>query len=70
MSVVLWASQVALVVQDLPANAENIKDLHGEDPQGEGTATHSSVLDRRIPMDRGPWQAIVQRVTKSWTQLK
>ena len=23
----------------------------------------------RIPMDRGPWQAIVHGIAKSWTQL-
>ena len=27
-------------------------------------ATHSSILARRIPMDRGAWQAIVLGVTK------
>ena len=30
----------------------------------EGMATHSSILARRIPMDRGAWQAIVLEVTK------
>ena len=38
-----------------------------EDPLGKGMATHSSILAWRIPMDRGAWRAIVQRVTKSWT---
>ena len=32
-------------------------------------ATHSSILARRIPMDRGAWQAIVYVVTKSQTRL-
>ena len=32
-------------------------------------ATHSSILAWRIPMDRGAWQTIVHRVTKSWTWL-
>ena len=29
--------------------------LGGEDPLGEGMATHSSILAWRIPMDRGAW---------------
>ena len=36
----------------------------------EGTATHSSILAWRIPMDRGAWWAAVQWVTKSQPQLK
>ena len=36
----------------------------------EGMATHSSILAWRIPMDRGPLQAAVHRVTKSQTPLK
>ena len=33
-------------------------------------ATHSSILGRRIPMDRGAWRTTVHGVTKSHTQLK
>ena len=33
-------------------------------------ATHSSVLARTIPMDRGAWQAKAHGVAKSWTCLK
>jgi len=33
----------------------------------EGTATHSSILAWRIPMDRGIWWATVHRVVKSRT---
>ena len=40
-----------------------------EDPLEVGMATHSSILARRIPMDRGAWQAIVYVVTKSQTRL-
>ena len=36
----------------------------------KGTATHSSILAWRIPMDRGAWQATIHRVTKSQTRLK
>ena len=38
-----------------------------EDPLEEDTATHSSILARRIPMDRGAWGATVHRVTESDT---
>ena len=40
-----------------------------EDPLDEGVETHSSILAQRIPLDRGVWQAIVDGVAKSWTQL-
>ena len=50
-----WASQVALVVKNPPANAGDIKrlglDLGREDPL-EGVAIHSSILAWRIPKDR------------------
>ena len=36
---------------------------------GGGMATHPSILDCRIPMDRGAWWATVHRVTKSRTRL-
>ena len=65
------ASQVVLVVKKLTVNAGDIRDTGSipgqEDPQEEGMATHSSILAWRIPMDRGAWQATVQRVAKSWT---
>ena len=32
---------------------------------GEGNGTHSSILALKNPMDRGAWQATVQRVTES-----
>ena len=40
-----------------------------EDPLEEGTATHSSILAWRIPMDRGAWWAMVHGVTMSQTGL-
>ena len=49
------ASQAALVVKNLPAlpmqemQATCIQSLGWEDPLEEGTATHSSILDWRIP---------------------
>ena len=47
-----------------------VRPLGQEDPLEEGMATHSSILARRIPMDRGAWQAKIHGVTKSPTQLK
>ena len=41
--------------------------LGQEDPLEEGMATHFNILAWRIPMDRGTWQATVQRVAKSET---
>ena len=46
-----------------------VQSLGWEDPLEEGMAAHSSVLARRIPMDRGAWRATVRRVTESQTQL-
>ena len=64
----LWASLLAQMVKNLPAMQETwVQSLGGEDPLGEGMATHSSILTWRIPMDRGAWQARVHGVTKSWT---
>ena len=51
-----WASLVAQMVKLLPAMQETwVQSLGGEDPLGEGMATHSSILTWRIPMDRGAW---------------
>ena len=44
-------------------------DMGWEDSLEEGVATHSSILAWRIAMERGAWQAIVHRVTNSWTRL-
>ena len=41
-----------------------VQSLGGEDLLEEGTATLSSILAWRIPMDRGTWKATV---TKSQT---
>ena len=46
-----------------------VRSLGWEDPLEEGTATHSSILACKIPMDRGDWQATVHRVTKGRIQL-
>ena len=65
------ASQVALVVKNLPANTRDIRDV-GSIPGlgrssggGHGNPLQYSCLEN--PMDRGAWQTTVHRVTKSWT---
>ena len=67
------ASQVVLVVKNLPANAGDLKDI-GSIPGlrrspggGNSNPLQNSCLQN--PMDRGAWQAIVQGVKKSWIQL-
>ena len=53
------------MVKNLPANADDIRDVSQEDPLKEGMATHSSILAWRIPMDRGAWRATDHRVAES-----
>ena len=57
-SVFLCASQVALVVKNLPTNAgdtrERVPSLDREDPLGVGMATYSSILAFRIPWIEEP----------------
>ena len=66
-----WASQVVLVVKNLPANAEYIRDAGlipglGRSPRGgHGNPLQYSCLEN--PMDRGAWQTRVHRVAKSQT---
>ena len=59
------ASQVALVVKNLPFNVRDAGDAGlipgpGRTPGGG----HGN------PMDRGAWWAAVYRVAQSWTRLK
>ena len=58
-----------LVVKNLPANAGDVRDVGSipgsEDPLEEGKATHSSILDWRIPWTEEPgglWSMGLQRV--------
>ena len=46
-----------------------VQALGWEDPLEKGTATHFSILDWRISVDRGAWQTTVHAVTKGQTQL-
>ena len=62
---------MVLVVKNLPANGGNIRDAglirgSGRSPGGgHGNSLQYSCLKNL--MDRGAWQAIVHRVTKSQT---
>ena len=57
----------------LPAKQKWVWSLGWEDPLEKGMETHSSVLVRRIPMDRGARWAIYslgwQRVGHDWSDL-
>ena len=69
-----WASQVALVLKNPPANTGDIKDIGsilglGRSPGGEhGNPLQYSCLENL--MDRGAWQATVHRAANSQIQLK
>ena len=64
-----WASQVALVVRNPPANAGDIRDMGlipelGKSPGGgHGNPLQYSYLEN--PTDRGVWRATVHRVAES-----
>ena len=57
-TICICASQVALVVKNPLANAEDVRDLGsfpgGEDPLEEGMAAHSSIRAWRIPWTEEP----------------
>ena len=69
-----WASHVALVVKNPPANAGDVRDAGlipglGRSPGGGyGNLVQYSCLEDLT--DRGAWWATVHRVAKSQTQLK
>ena len=64
----IWASQVMLVVRNLPANAGHIRDadsipgLGRPSGGGHGYPLQYSCLENS--MDRGAWRAMVHRVSK------
>jgi len=68
------ASQVVLVVKNPPANAGDKREGMGWDGwerfPGGGNSNQLQYLCLENSIDRGAWQAIVHRVTKSQTQLK
>ena len=65
---------MVLVVKNLPANSGDIGDaglIPGPGRSaggGHGSPLQYSCLEN--PLDRGPWWAMVPRVTKNQTQLK
>ena len=67
------ASQMMLVVKNLPANSEDktevglIPGSRRSPGVGNGNPLQYSFLEN--PMDRGTWQSTVQDITKSWTCL-
>ena len=67
------ASQVMLMVKNLPDNSGDIRDMGsisgwGRFPgEGNGKPLPCSCLEN--PMDRGAWQAIVHGVAKSQVRL-
>ena len=71
---IIRASQVVLMVRNLPANAGDIRDVGlipglGRSPGGGcGNQFQYSYLEN--PMDRGAWWAIVHGVSKRRTRLK
>ena len=69
-----WASQVALVVKNLPVNAGDKRDAGstpglGKSPGG-GNGNPLQYSCPENSMDRGAWRVTVHGVTKSWIQLK
>ena len=68
------ASQVALVVKNLPVNAGDIRDtgliLHRRSSPGGGNGNPCQYSCLENAMDRGAWEATVHRLSKSQTQLK
>ena len=69
----IWASRVALVVQNPCANAGDARDLglipgSGRSP-GEGNGNPLQYYCLENSMDRGPWRAVVYRDTTGDTRL-
>ena len=67
----LWASPVAQLAKNLPANAGDTKDTglipgSGRSPGG-GNGNPLQCLCQENPMDSRAWQAADHGVTKSWT---
>ena len=69
----IWASLVAQTVKNPSAMQKTwVGSLGWEDPLEKGMCTHSSILARRIPMDRGAWWILGvghSRVTNTHDQL-
>ena len=68
------AFQVGLVVKNLPAKAGDEREMGlipgSERSPGTGNGNPLQYFCLENPMERGAWEAIVHRVSKSWTQLR
>ena len=61
----LLKKMVAHLVKNPPAMWETwVRSLGWDDPLEKGKATYSSILDWRIPMDRGAWWATVYGISR------
>ena len=63
------ASEVALVVKNLPASARDVRHVDLIPGSGRSPEGRRAWQPLENPMDRGVWWAKAHRVTKSWTQL-
>ena len=67
------ASQVVLMVKNLPANAGDVRDeglipgARRSPGGGHGNPFQYSFLES--PLDRGAWQATVHSAAESWTRI-
>ena len=70
----LRASQVALMVKNLPFNTGDIRDASSTPGSGRFPGGgHDNPLQYsglENPMDRAAWWAMVHRVAQSWTLMK
>ena len=70
----MGASQMVLVVKNLPANPGEVRYASSnpdqEDPLEKGMVSHSSILAWRSPWTEEPGGLQSNRVTQRWTQLK
>ena len=69
----VWASQVVLVVKNMPVNAGDVREV-GSIPgsasspgEGYGNPLQYNCLENST--DRGVWWATIHRIAKSWTRL-
>ena len=70
----IWGDMEVLVVNNLPANAADIRDMGSFLGSGRSSGGgHRNPLQYSClenAMDRGDWWSTIHRVTNSWTVLK
>jgi len=73
VTISVWASQVALLVKNLPANAGDVRDaglipgMKRSPGGGHGNPLQYSCLEN--PMDRGAWWATVHGSQRGMTEV-